>query len=124
MEATNSVYSSYVYQPLQGTNPNFWVTTPFAYKGNHAPSGPAGGDANTGAGEAYHATFNTAGPTRVSWLSVNGGTAPSNSNTLWAFNNPGFQIPRAGLWAGSGQTQALAYEMVAGDGWSFFSFKR
>jgi Flp pilus assembly protein TadG len=122
-----AVYSSYIYEPpqLYGSNrinPNFWVTVPAASvtNGSIVPSGPAGGSSSTGTGAAYHSSLNTNGPLRTTWLAVNGGSAPSNDNTLWAFNNCGFLIPRAGCAGATSQQQA--YYNVAGDDWFGISF--
>ncbi len=129
----NNPYSAYVYAPPQiygGSasftgpliNPNFWVTVPAAStsQGQIAPGGPAGGS-TAGAGEAYHSSLNKKGPTRKTWLYVatnNNNLPPSNDNSMWAFNNPGFQIPRAGC--DSGATQQDAMNGTAGDDWSGF----
>ncbi len=120
-----AVYSSYVFEPKAGTNPNFWVTHPFASttSGAQAYSGPAGGDANTGAGIAYNSAYNTS-PSTASWIyTLNSNVNhPSNSATMFAFNNPGFQIPRFALMGTSdsvkgGQGQQASFWGVTGPAW-------
>lgn len=113
------VIGSYVYQPLAGCNPCFWVTEPMCSPTTNAnilPSGPSGSPT----GEAYHATLNTTGPSRSTWLQVDGGNPPSNTNTLWAFNYGGFQIPRYPL--NTALTQGQSYYSVAGDDWGGYSW--
>jgi len=108
-----SVYSSYVYQPLAGCNPCFWVTDNFCSPTSSAlicPAGPSGSPT----GEAYDAGLNTTGPSRSTWLKVAGASPPSNATSLWA-NNFGFEIPRCCL--NTSWTQGQSYYNVAGDDW-------
>ncbi len=112
-----AVYSSYVYQPLAGCNPCFWISNTMAGLGsNVCPAGPSGSPS----GEAYDAGLNTTGPSRSTWLQVNGGAPPSNATTLWANNYPGFQIPRSPINTTS--SSGAAYYAVAGDDWSGINF--
>ncbi len=131
-----SVYSSWIYESKSGTNPNFWVTTPVTCSGSwwsgsmNAPSGPSGGSAGTGAGIAYNATYNT-NPSQATWLSQtatsmwgSSSSAVSNDNTMYAFNNPGFQIPRYGNQAlfddSWGSDQQYTFWGSAGNCWSYW----
>jgi len=115
------VYSAYVYEPLSGTNPNFWLTNPMCGAVNHLQSGPAGSPT----GRPYDSALNASGPNgENSWITIynNGISNPSNPGTCWAFNNGGFQIPRFGLYANGdsfseGVPQSISFSGVAGQNW-------
>ena len=118
----NGVYGAYVYEPPQGTNPNFWLTTPLCcVSSNYLPCGPAGSPT----GCPYDATYNTLGPngqTSNIPLYGSGTTYPSNTNTCWCFNNGGFQMPRYPLISSSdsykgGSNQQTSFLGVAGNSW-------
>jgi len=117
----NGVYAAYVYEPPQGTNPNFWLTSPLCGTNAALQSGPAGSPT----GSPYDATYNANGPNgKTSWIPVYGAGAiyPSNTNTCWCYNNGGFQMPRYPLLATSdsyknGTNQTTSFYGVAGGQW-------
>jgi len=116
------VYAAYVYEPLSGTNPNFWLSSPLtSSKGNTLKSGPAGSPT----GRPYDSALNASGPNgETSWITIynDRSTYASNQKTCWAFNNGGFQIPRYPLISSvdsfrNPSTQAPSFYGVAGQNW-------